>query len=86
MCIKKRIFVYKPQSTMRTNIDIDDKLLQRALEFSQLKTKKAIVELALQEYVDMMRRRDLLSLRGKVQWDGDLEQMRTDNTPTDWDK
>lgn len=71
---------------MRTNIDIDDKLLQRALEFSQLKTKKAIVELALQEYIDMMRRRDLLSLRGKVQWDGDLEQMRTDNTPTDWDK
>ena len=71
---------------MRTNIDIDDKLLQKAMKFSQLKTKKAIVELALQEYVDMMRRRDLLSLRGKVQWDGDLEQMRTDNTPTDWDK
>ncbi|QDK81345.1 type II toxin-antitoxin system VapB family antitoxin [Spirosoma sp. KCTC 42546] len=71
---------------MRTNIDINDELLQVAMEISHLKTKKAIVELALQEYINMMRRKDLLSLRGKVQWDGDLDQMRTDNTPTDWDK
>ncbi|GAB4022307.1 type II toxin-antitoxin system VapB family antitoxin [Spirosoma migulaei] len=71
---------------MRTNIDINDELLQVAMEISHIKTKKAIVELALQEYINMMRRKDLLSLRGKVQWDGDLDQMRTDNTPTDWDK
>jgi Arc/MetJ family transcription regulator len=71
---------------MRTNIDINDDLLQRALKFSHLKTKKAVIELALQKYVDHQARMDLLALRGKVQWDGDLEQMRTDNTPTDWDK
>lgn len=71
---------------MRTNIDINDQLLIQAMEIGPAKTKKAIVELALQEYINMMRRRDLLSLRGKVQWDGDLDQMRTDNTPNDWDK
>jgi Arc/MetJ family transcription regulator len=71
---------------MRTNIDIDDNLLQKAMEFSQLKTKKAIVELALEEYINMMRRRDLLSLRGKVQWNGDLNQMRTDEIPNEWDQ
>ncbi|WP_461104779.1 type II toxin-antitoxin system VapB family antitoxin [Spirosoma koreense] len=69
---------------MRTNIDINDGLLEKALKMSKLKTKKAVVELALQEYINTMRRRDLLSLRGKVQWDGDLEQMRTDNAPNEW--
>ena len=71
---------------MRTNIDINDDLLQTAMEISHLKTKKAIVELALQEYIDLMRRKDLLSLRGQVQWDGDLNQMRTDDTPNEWDQ
>ena len=71
---------------MRTNIDINDDLLQEAMELSRSKTKKAIIELALQEYIKMMHRRELWSLRGKVQWDGDLEQMRTDLTPNDWDK
>lgn len=58
---------------MRTNIDINDELLQKAVVFSRLKTKKAIVELALQEYVNRQARLDLLSLFGKVQWDSDLE-------------
>ena len=62
---------------MRTNIDIDDDLLKKAMEMSEARTKKAIVELALQEYINMKRRQDLLSLFGKVHWDGDLEQMRT---------
>ena len=71
---------------MRTNIDIDDELLQAAMEISQLKVKKATIELALREYINMMRRRDLLTLRGQVEWIGDLNQMRTDNTSTEWDK
>ncbi|GAB3694556.1 type II toxin-antitoxin system VapB family antitoxin [Spirosoma flavus] len=71
---------------MRTNIDINDELIQEAMEISHTKTKKATVELALHEYIKMMRRRDLLNLRGKVQWEGDLDQMRTDDTPNGWDK
>lgn len=71
---------------MRTNIDISDELLQKAMTMSRLKTKKAIVELALQEYIERQARLDLLSLFGKVRWDGDLEQMRTDETPNEWDQ
>ncbi|RYF63567.1 MAG: type II toxin-antitoxin system VapB family antitoxin [Cytophagaceae bacterium] len=71
---------------MRTNIDINDQLIQKALEVSNLKTKKAVVELALQEYVDRQARQKLLSLFGKVEWDGDLNQMRTELTPNDWDQ
>ena len=71
---------------MRTNIDIDDELLQVAMEVSQAKTKKAAVELALREYIDMTRRRDLASLFGKITWDGDLNQMRTDTSPNEWDQ
>ena len=71
---------------MRTNIDINDDLLKRALEMSHLKTKKAIVELALQQYVERQARLDLLSLFGKVEWVGDLEQMRTSETLNEWDQ
>ena len=71
---------------MRTNIDIDDDLLKKAMELSESKTKKAIVKLALQEYINVKRRRDLLSLFGKVYRNGDLEQMRTDSMPNEWDQ
>lgn len=71
---------------MRTNIDINDDLLRKAMEMSEIKTKKAIVELALQEYINMKRRQDLIALFGNVNWDGDLNQMRTDTTPNEWDQ
>lgn len=71
---------------MRTNIDIDDKLLQKAMNISHLKTKKAVVEMALQEYIALMNRRDLLNLRGKVTWVGDLDEMRTDPRLNEWDE
>ena len=56
------------------------------MAISQLKTKKSIVELALKEYIDRQARQNLLSLFGKVEWVGDLEQMRTDTTPNEWDR
>ncbi|MVM35334.1 type II toxin-antitoxin system VapB family antitoxin [Spirosoma sp. HMF4905] len=71
---------------MRTNIDISDELLQVAMEISHIKTKKAVVELALQEYINMMRRKDLASLFGQVEWEGDLNQIRTDTTLNEWDQ
>jgi Arc/MetJ family transcription regulator len=70
---------------MRTNIDIDDTLLARAMKATGQKTKKATVEEALQQVV---RRADqieaLHKLRG-IGWEGNLEQMRDDWTPSvDW--
>jgi Arc/MetJ family transcription regulator len=62
---------------MRTNIDIDDSLLKEAMKISKAATKKDLVNQALQEYVKMHKRKILISLRGKVKWEGDLNEMRT---------
>ena len=62
---------------MRTNIDIDDGLMNKALKYSKLKTKKEIVNEALSEYVKYQMRLNLLSLQGKVKWVGNLNKMRS---------
>ncbi len=62
---------------MRTNIDIDDKLMKDALKLSGLKSKKEIVNEALEEYVKFKKRLRLKDLQGKVEWIGDLDKMRT---------
>ncbi len=62
---------------MRTNIEIDDKLIKDALKLSGLKSKKEIVNTALEEYVRFKKRQALKNLQGKVKWIGDLDKMRT---------
>ena len=76
MCIDLGTFVYKLK-IMRTNIDIDDDLMKKAFKYSKLKTKKEIINKALTEYVKYQMRLKLLSLKGKVKWEGDLDKMRT---------
>ncbi|MGD9162274.1 MAG: type II toxin-antitoxin system VapB family antitoxin [Desulfobacteraceae bacterium] len=61
---------------MRTNIDIDDELLDSAMNITSIKTKKGIVEYALKELIALHKRRAILNLRGKVKWEGDLDKMR----------
>ncbi len=61
---------------MRTNIEIDDELMKKALKYSKLKTKKEIINEALNEYVKYQMRLKMLSLQGKVEWIGDLDKMR----------
>ncbi len=63
---------------MRTNIVIDDTLMERALTLSGLSTKKAVVEAALKLFIQIQQQAALRELRGKLQWEGDLEQMRLD--------
>lgn len=63
---------------MRTNIVIDDKLMQEALQASGAKTKREAVELGLRTLVQLRRQADLRKLRGKLRWEGDLNVMRTD--------
>lgn len=52
---------------MRTNIEIDDKLMEDAMKLSGLKSKKEIVNTALNEYVKFARRQSLKNLQGKVE-------------------
>ena len=63
---------------MRTNIEIDDKLMKDTLEATGLKTKREAVELALQTLLNMERQKDFRKLRGQIDWQGDLEEMRLD--------
>ncbi|MGV3761233.1 type II toxin-antitoxin system VapB family antitoxin [Parapedobacter sp.] len=62
---------------MRTNIELDDQLVKQALQISKLRTKKDVVHEALKQYVATLKRKQLLSLRGKGTWEGDLEQLRS---------
>ncbi|KAB0680678.1 type II toxin-antitoxin system VapB family antitoxin [Aureimonas leprariae] len=62
---------------MRTNIDIDDDLMKAAMEITGLKTKKDTVEEALRILVQRRRaHEELMKLRGKLHWEGDLSDMR----------
>lgn len=77
MCIKYVIFVYNINFTMRTNIEIDEKLIGEILEKSSIKTKKEAVDTALREYLRLLKLKELAELRGKLKWEGNLEDMRT---------
>ena len=61
---------------MRTNIEIDDELLQEALRVSGLKIKRAVVEAGLRMLLRLKRQEDILSLVGKVHWEGNLDESR----------
>lgn len=61
---------------MRTNIELDDKLVITAMEISGVHTKKAVVNLALEEYIKHSGRKKILEYRGKKIWEGDLDDMR----------
>lgn len=61
---------------MRTNIEIDDQLLKRAMRSSGAHTKKAVVEAGLRLIVTTHSQAAIRSLRGKVQWEGDLNESR----------
>ncbi|MEX2301928.1 MAG: type II toxin-antitoxin system VapB family antitoxin [Bryobacterales bacterium] len=61
---------------MRTNIEIDDKLMRQAMRASGERTKRAVVERGLQMLVDTQAQGGLRRLRGKVRWQGDLNDSR----------
>lgn len=61
---------------MRTNIVLDDKLVEEGLRFTGFKTKKELVNYALQELVSRKKRKTTLKLEGKLHWEGDLNEMR----------
>jgi len=65
---------------MRTNVVIDDDLMDEALKVSRLKTKKDAVEEGLKLLVQRKKQENIKNLRGKLHWKGDLEDMRNDET------
>lgn len=63
---------------MRTNIVIDDQLMADALKATGLETKKQAVEEGLKALIRLKKQSDIRSLRGKLKWEGDLDDMRAD--------
>lgn len=61
---------------MRTNTEIDDELMAEALKATGLKTRKDNVEMGLKALIRLKRQQSIHSLRGKLKWEGDLEEMR----------
>jgi Arc/MetJ family transcription regulator len=61
---------------VRTNIVIDDQLVKKGMKYTGITTKKKLVDYALRELIKRQERKGLLTLKGKLQWEGDLNQMR----------
>lgn len=64
----------------RTNIDIDSALLKKGLKLSRLKTKKDLVNKALEDFVRRESQKDIIKLFGQLDWEGDLKSMRKKRT------
>ena len=61
---------------MRTNIVLNEQLVKEAMKLSHSRTKKEVVELALENFVAYLKRQNMKGLFGKVKWEGDLKKMR----------
>lgn len=74
LCVQKLEKVHH----VRTNIEIDDKLMKDALKATGAKTKREAVELGLKTLVRLRMQEKARELKGKITWEGDLDAMRTD--------
>ena len=63
---------------MRTNIVIDDSLMKATLRATGIKTKREVVELGLITVLRLQQQQQVRRYRGKLNWRGDLDAMRTD--------
>ena len=61
---------------MRTNVEIDDELMETALRVSGARTKREVIAQALEAFVILKEQEKLRELRGKLVWDDDLERLR----------
>jgi Arc/MetJ family transcription regulator len=63
---------------MRTNIVIDDKLMADTMKATGIKTKREVVELGLRTLLRLKQQTALRAMRGKYEWEGDIDAMRRD--------
>ena len=61
---------------MRTTLNLDDEALAAAMAYAAGRTKTAVINEALREFARRKRRKELLELRGKFEWQGDLDALR----------
>ena len=66
------------EEEMRTNIVLDEDLIERARQLTGIKTKKQVIQEALRVLIRLREQEQVRSLRGKLHWQGDLEETRQD--------
>ena len=64
--------------SVRTNIEIDDRLIESTMLLAGLKTKRETVELALKTLVALRQQEAIKAFRGKLPWEGSLDGLRAD--------
>ncbi len=69
------------EDAMRTNIDLDDKLVERAMKLTGERTKRAVVHRALRLLVATQGQAAIRQLKGRIRWTGDLEMSRQGRVP-----
>lgn len=65
---------------MRTHIELDEQLITQAIQLGHYPTKKAAIHAALLELVNTLKRQQLLAMRGKVSWQGNIDQLRSNRS------
>ena len=65
----------------RTNIVIDENLIEKGLEVTGLSTRRALVDHALRELLRRASQKRILELKGQIKWEGDLDAMRQTRFP-----
>ena len=60
----------------RTNVVLDEELVEKCQKLTGIKTRRALIDYALQELLRHRRQRRLLELKGSITWDGDLDAWR----------
>ena len=63
---------------MRTNVVIDEELIDRARTLTGIKTKREVIHEALRTLIQLCQQAEVHNLRGKLHWEGDLNKSRTD--------
>ncbi len=78
-CVRIAFFIHIVEfPKMRTNIVIDDELMNDAIRLTGVKTKREAVEIALKSLVELKKQENIKRFRGKLKWEGNLDDMRTD--------
>ena len=70
-CVLKEVVIMG-----RTNIVLDDKLVETCFKATGIKTRKALIDHALKELLRHKLQKKILKLKGKIEWEGDLSEWR----------
>ena len=62
---------------MRTNIEVDEEAILQIMKRGEARSRKMAIEVSLERFIRRLAQLELLQLRGKVRWEGDLDEMRT---------